>query len=156
MEIEVLSVFEVSRMIKKLDKRIITGNWISIADSYDCSPLPDGENVLKVNFDDATTQDHPEMDLCNSDHAERIIEFAGRLPEPKLFIHCFAGVSRSGAVAKVLNIYLNLMLRINHQHFTAFIKKYDGVICPNPLVERLLWIQIGETLARKSSRFKNT
>ena len=156
MEIEVLSIYQVQKMLKCRDRRIVTCNWISISDGYDVSSLPDGENVLKLNFDDVTTRDNFEMELFNEDHAEQIIAFANRLSIPQLFIHCYAGVSRSGAVSKVLNIYLNLILGVNHQHFTTFINKYDRVIRPNPLVERLLWLQIGETLTRKSSRHKNT
>lgn len=156
MEIEVLSIYHVQKMLKCRDRRIADCNWISISDGYDVSSLPDGENILKLNFDDVTTRDNFEMELFNEDHAAQIIAFADRLTIPQLLIHCYAGVSRSGAVSKVLNIYLNLLIGVNHRHFAAFINKYDRVIRPNPLVERLLWLQIGETLARKNSRNRHT
>lgn len=142
MEIELLSRDEVKTMIKHGDDRIKTCHWISISDDYDESPLPDNRNILKVYFDDAVTQDHPDMDLFDNNDAKRIITFVQHLPPTPLYVHCYAGVSRSGAVGKVLNIYLNLMLRPNPADFKRFIAKYDNAIQPNRRVEQLLWLEI--------------
>lgn len=62
-------------------------------------------NKLLLEFDDLTRK-HEDSDALFSDkHAEKLIEFVQGLPDTvnHIVIHCLAGVSRSGAVAKFLS-----------------------------------------------------
>ena len=56
----------------------------------------------------------------------------------KLFyIHCDAGISRSGAVGYILNEYFNKYLIDNKEDY-KFFEMNNSQIMPNPLVVRLL------------------
>ena len=69
----------------------------------------DYKNVLNLEFDDVTDQDSEGNVLFNREHGEKIIEFVELNKHVEtLFVHCLAGVSRSGAVGLFLNdIYGN-------------------------------------------------
>lgn len=148
-------VYEVRKMLKCRDQHIVTCNWTSISDDYECCSLSDRENILKLNFDDVTAQEVEmeifirlrhlsehcpetvqedlEMELFNEDHPEQIIAFAKRLTIPAAIYSLLCRSipqrhSKQGAEH----------LRANQQHFAAFIRKFDGVIQPNPRVERQL------------------
>lgn len=69
-----------------------------------------GENLtpdmdaLYLDFSDV---DEPEENgLMTDEQAEEIVEFIRLNSERPLLVHCFAGISRSGAVAKFANFYL--------------------------------------------------
>lgn len=125
-------------------------NWhfdkwiISIYSEGSYSPIHDRFNVLKLNFDDISERDidtdiHNEI-FFNEKHAKEIHEFITSINDDckKLFyIHCDAGISRSGAVGYILNEYFNKYLIDNKEDY-KFFEMNNSQIMPNPLVVRLL------------------
>ena len=117
---------------------------ISICDNGVISPFPDRSNILKLCFDDVT-----EGLLCsfdetsvffNEEKAKQIADFISNIPidtEKEFFIHCAAGISRSGAVGYVLNEWFNKFKSSNNKHYEMF-SQLNPKILPNPLVVRLL------------------
>lgn len=72
----------------------------------------DYSNVLRLVFDDVTEEENEkriksgrqEMQLFTREQAETIVEFISRNSHVKEFyVHCLAGVSRSGAVGTFIN-----------------------------------------------------
>lgn len=121
----------------------IQGKWIiSIFSSGDVSPLPDRYNILKLEFDDITEL-HPGdakagLILFNEEHAKQIHAFVDSISREKPFyVHCDAGVSRSGAVGYLLNEYFNKFKELKRIDNEAFINN-NREILPNPLVVRIL------------------
>ena len=123
----------------------ILGKWIiSIFSSNSYSPISDRFNILKLNFDDIAERDlgstkNSEI-FFNENHAKKIHEFIKNINidnvQP-IYIHCDAGVSRSGAVGYILNEYFNKFLRDNNED-NEFFKRKNSHILPNPLVVRIL------------------
>lgn len=127
------------------------GKWIiSIFSSGDASsendfsPLPDRFNILKLQFDDVTEKEKGVVSdnfiFFNENHAKQIHDFIkGISPDSKkmFFVHCDAGVSRSGAVGFILNEYFNKFISDNKIDNESFFMNNDHIL-PNPLVVRLL------------------
>ena len=67
---------------------------------------PGWEQILKLTFDDIEEKTEDYI-LFNKQHALAILDFIQKLPPEidHIIIHCWAGVSRSGAVAKFLCEY---------------------------------------------------
>ena len=63
-----------------------------------------------------------------------------------LYVNCYAGISRSGAVGDALNIYLNRYIEQNDDYKWFFDNNLG--IQPNSLVHRLLMIELGLTYER--------
>lgn len=107
-------------------------------DSY--SPLPIRFNVLMLNFDDITELLPNESHiLFNEEHAKMISEFIKNIPintNKTLYIHCDAGVSRSGAVGYILNEWFNRYISQNDDYI--WFNTNHKHIMPNPLVVRKL------------------
>lgn len=118
------------------------GNFINIRNSRSIDPnrgIPlDGDNILKLQFDDV--RELPAVRRLPFDKimAGHIIEFVlGCDPSTPLFINCSAGISRSGAVGDVLNRFANTILTDNCADFQAFYRN-NPQIDPNPLVREIL------------------
>ena len=130
---------------KQLTKNL---NWhinkwiISIYSSekeIDFSPLPDRFNILKLQFDDIAEKNNNFI-LFNEDHAKKIHAFIKEIKvndKKDFYIHCDAGISRSGAVGYLLNEYFNKFIVENKIDNEAF-KINNSNIMPNPLVIRIL------------------
>jgi predicted protein tyrosine phosphatase len=76
----------------------------------------------------------------NEKLAKEIHEFINNISEndtKPIYVHCDAGVSRSGAVGYMLNEYFNKFLTNNENDYKAF-NMNNSHIMPNPLVVRLL------------------
>jgi predicted protein tyrosine phosphatase len=155
MKIELLSLNDVYVMLGKLDPKITNHSWISITGSDYHSPLPDKPNILKVKFDDIYAQYYPRMMLFDAKIAERIIDFAEGISGNHLIIHCFAGISRSGAVGEVLNSYLNQDLTVNQLDYDRFIKKYGKKIYPNRMVKNILLQTLRERQTQRDFNHEN-
>lgn len=128
-------------------------NWyknkwiISIYSSESFSPLPDQYNILKLQFDDVSEKDIGGWsnipDTCiffDEEHAKAIHSFIDKIrsdSEKEFYIHCDAGISRSGAVGTLLNEYFNKFLGIHRMDNESFIMN-NSHIMPNPLVVRVL------------------
>jgi len=120
-----------------------SANFISIYENNSYFPFPDRFNILKLCFDDVTetdynTPDKDELVFFNKDHAIQIKNFIDSINKNRiLYIHCKAGISRSGAVGYVLNEYFNKYLKLNKIDNESFINNNKQIL-PNPLVVRLL------------------
>ena len=131
-------------------------NFISIFSSKDFSPLPDLPNILKLEFDDITETDIPQVHadgspliLFGREQAERIVRFVLAADRQKILaVHCDAGISRSGAVGEQLNEYFNRIVEDRPGDYAKFSEDNGGVI-PNPRVARILREALEELLVRK-------
>ena len=65
----------------------------------------DWKHVLKLNFDDITEEEPAPFKLFTEKQAKQLIKFVHSLPEDvrHITVHCWAGISRSGAVGKFLS-----------------------------------------------------
>jgi predicted protein tyrosine phosphatase len=114
---------------------------ISIAGNGAAPFFPnDTESILTLNFDDTMTDDH-DVDnhgLFTAAQARRIIAFVrknnARSGPVNLYIHCAAGISRSGAVA----LFANELLALNMTGFRA----NNPAIQPNLFVYDILCSQL--------------
>jgi predicted protein tyrosine phosphatase len=144
-----MKIFVVPRQYikKEIEKNQnwILGKWIiSIFSIGSYSPISDRFNVLKLNFDDISERDidtnsHNEI-FFDENHAKKIHEFIDNISEndaKPIYVHCDAGVSRSGAVGYILNEYFNKFITNNENDYKAF-NVNNSHIMPNPLVVRLL------------------
>lgn len=138
---------------KQIEKDInwINEKWIiSIFSSFypNYSPIPiDKSNVLKLQFDDVSEKDMDsrgvekyDLIFFNQDHAKQIHNFIKNINDNGIkpfYIHCDAGVSRSGAVGYMLNEWFNKFINLNRNDNESFIMN-NPYIMPNPLVVRLL------------------
>lgn len=117
-------------------------NFISIRHSAETDPncaVPvDGENILKLRFDDATEDPEHALVLFNAEIAAEIVRFIRKIdPRRRLFVNCGAGISRSGAIGEVLNDYFNRYLEFNALDDEYF-WRVNRQIQSNPLVRRIL------------------
>jgi protein tyrosine/serine phosphatase len=55
-----------------------------------------------------TTQFPDNDDGIPSDEAQRLVDFIKKHPDKDFIVHCFMGISRSGAVAKFINEYYDM------------------------------------------------
>lgn len=146
MKINVLSRSQIKRMHKK-DPMFHKNNWIiSIFSSemeqgcQSYSPLPNASTVLKLKFDDVTEKDPDYYIHFNENTAKKIVDFIKNIVDDGLkdmYVHCDAGVSRSGAVGYMMNEYFNKFLNQNKED-DEFFKKTNSFIMPNPEVVRIL------------------
>ena len=109
------------------------------------SPLPNLPNVCKLCFDDVTEKDKEQNVIhFNKEHAQKIMEFLKTVKDDgkmEFYVHCDAGVSRSGAVGYLLNEYFNKFLKMNRIDNEAF-RMNNSHIMPNPEVMRILKIEM--------------
>ena len=146
MRINVVSRTYVRKMMFK-DQNWYKDKWIiSIFSTPVCcplaafSPFPNASNVLKLQFDDVTERD-TDADLTHFTiaQAEQIKEFISKIKDDgsrDIWVHCDAGISRSGAVGYVLNEYFNKFLttnRVDQNYFETM-----NNVMPNSEVVRLL------------------
>ena len=117
-------------------------NFISIRHAAEkdpnCAVPVDGENILKLRFDDAVEDPGHTLVLFDAAMAGEIVRFVRRIDtDCLLFVNCGAGVSRSGAVGEVLNDYFNRYLGFNAPDDEYF-RRLNPQILPNPRVRRVL------------------
>lgn len=107
--------------------------------------------ILSLQFDDLRDDEVEKYTLMGSkptlfskEQANQVIDFIRVLQEEQkdseLVIHCHAGISRSGAIARFIADYLKIPF-------------FDPLIRPNKYVLRTLWKVIDERQA--TDRFKN-
>ena len=124
----------------------VVGKWIiSIFSHEDFSPLPDRYSILKLEFDDVTELDKGENEklvFFNQNHAVKIHDFIKDIANcanhsNELYVHCDAGISRSGAVGYMLNEWFNKYIETNSEDNKFFLQKNPHIM-PNPLVVKIL------------------
>lgn len=131
-------------------------DFISIFSSKDFSPLPDLPNILKLEFDDITEMDIPQVHadgspliLFNRGHAEKVVQFVQAADRRKILaVHCDAGVSRSGAVGEQLNEYFNRIMEDAPDDYALFFKENEDII-PNCRVAKILHEVLEELLGMR-------
>ena len=117
-------------------------NFISIRNSTEkdpnCAVPVEGDNILKLSFDDAVEDPDHTLVLFDAAMAGEIVRFVRRIDTDRLlFINCGAGVSRSGAVGEVLNEYFNRFLESDPAD-DGFFRRMNPQILGNSLVRRIL------------------
>lgn len=148
MKIYVVARYEVEEALERDPQWFIGKYIISIFSKGDSSPLPDRYNILKLNFDDVAECGEigwgdvfaESVIFFNEGHAKAIHDFIEPIKSndrKEFYVHCDAGVSRSGAIGLVLNDWFNRFLTVNHNDDESF-KMNNSHIMPNPLVVRLL------------------
>jgi predicted protein tyrosine phosphatase len=147
MKIKVVSRHFVEKQMNS-NPNWIQNKWIiSIYSNNSISPLPNRFNILKLQFDDVSERDLDSWNSAidntiffNEDQAKQIHEFISSIPansEKIFYVHCDAGVSRSGAVGYILNEWFNKFITTNKED-QSFFQINNSHIMPNPLVVRLL------------------
>ena len=92
------------------------------------------ENLLVLYFDDV---DEGQPNAMTPLQAKQIVDFV-RIEDPRpIFVHCTAGISRSGAVGEVLNWYFNRYLENNEVEYRLFEQRHRDIV-PNAHVRNLL------------------
>jgi len=157
---------EIKQLIKEkyidFDKyNIISVNTFCFQNRRDVDEEEEMRELLKDNLDsclflkfDDITEDglkrckessNPKMRcaefrLFNDGDAKKILAFAQKTLNDKknLYVHCTAGVSRSGAIGLFLNRYTNKILEDNQEDFQYNENLNFTRIIPNPHVSRIL------------------
>ena len=156
MKIYVRSRAEIREILKTNNEFIKKNYFISIYSSNieysqsmdgkpQQSPLPDRWNVCKLCFDDVTEQNKEHNVIhFNKEHAQKVLDFLKTVKDDgkmEFYVHCDAGVSRSGAVGYLLNEYFNKFLKMNRIDNEAF-RMNNSHIHPNPEVIRILKLEM--------------
>ncbi len=146
----IVSVFTLSRAEAKYYSKGLLNDSTAMISIYcpgtgeDEGPLFNFTNprLLSLGFHDITRETDDllgdSLVLFNEEQAEEIVEFVKRIHEDNnpimLLIHCYAGISRSGAVGRAVAEYTGLSEEFEplHRHIT-----------PNPHVVSLLRRKFG-------------
>ena len=120
-------------------RRIISINNVSF--SAEPPPFsgefPHAENLLVLYFDDV---DEGQPHAMTSEQAKQLVDFVCTGDDRSIFVHCTAGISRSGAVGEVLNWYFNRYLKDNQGDYLLFQLMHRDLV-PNAHVRRLLLME---------------
>lgn len=169
MKIRVFSRNTTKRLLERKEAEVKYKNTIFISintfskdyategnkDGAEPTPIPDKflDKTLVLHFDDATeatvSRTGVSFKLFNKEMAWAICKFIEsklkEFPETDtIWVHCTAGISRSGAVGVVLNDYFNKFLENNPEDFYEFKHKgHERMLDPNPLVVRILKNELG-------------
>lgn len=156
MIINVMSLHRATNVI--IDNKHLK-NWISIRDNgYPEIYIAIDKfcnNVCALEFDDIThynvthdlimpmykeIKEKRELIYFDKTHAKQIIEFADKIYRSgeELNIHCFAGKSRSQAVGYALNVYYNLYLNDNQEHFLRNLEVNNYKFMPNSEILQIM------------------
>jgi len=139
MEIKILSRAEALTLRFTHPEIIETINIISINDKSDKNAFSNAENILSLTFSDIeedyfdfSEYNQNQLILFERKHTNKIIEFAEKMDKNKpLIVHCFAGISRSAAVALFIQAIYG-----TKEDFIQLFQTYD--IDPNRFVFRRL------------------
>ena len=128
--------------------RIISINNIS----FPAEPPPfskehlTAKNLLVLFFDDVEEG----ANAMTAEQAEQIADFVLRPGDDRpIIVHCSAGISRSGAVGDVLNLYFNRYLADDEADYREFRLRHPD-LAPNAHVRKLL---LDELRNRDAGRF---
>ena len=99
------------KMFTAKDEFFKNNNFISIGEQEGYEGVSaNGANILKLVFDDASPAETG-CTLFSPEQAQSIKKFVDTIDKTKaLYVNCFAGSSRSGAVGTVINDYVNCYL----------------------------------------------
>lgn len=139
MKIHVMSYGEASA--NKNNIKTANAPIISILGSYKTQEaiFKDYENALTIIFDDIEkemTYDGEKLTLFNEGHAEQILDFIEKHKNSDIFyVHCYAGISRSGAIGRFMCEKLNEKNPEDRQWFADHV---EFRIMPNTHILKVL------------------
>lgn len=93
------------------------------------------DNVLNLEFDDVTEDvinDNVKFTSMTIEQAKKCVDFIDRNKGKTFIVHCFAGISRSGAVSQFIYDFYN------DENIYEKFKEYNSHIMPNNYVLTLL------------------
>ncbi len=154
MKIRVYSRYDIERIFREYEKNksLLENSFIisistpvqkgSNAESENSPILAGFKNVLRLWFEDIGYNFDSKFNVRFDEvHAHQIKIFAetALLENKDLIIHCAAGISRSPAIAEVLNEYINKFLTENPNDYEWFYKfGFSISIRPNTFIKHTL------------------
>lgn len=95
-------------------------------------------NLLCLYFDDVSDPIRENGVFMTEEDADRIFNFLDRIDRNRtLFIHCTAGISRSGAVGEVLDRFCNCCQEHHEEDHIMFLRRHRHLV-PNRWVRRIM------------------
>ncbi|MBS1368499.1 MAG: hypothetical protein HPZ91_00965 [Lentisphaeria bacterium] len=95
-------------------------------------------NLLVLYFDDVADPVREKGIFMTPEDGDAIVGFIRRLDRSRqLYVHCTAGISRSGAVGEMLDWYFNCCLESHCEDHAMFLRRHPCLI-PNRWVSRVL------------------
>lgn len=138
------------KMIPSNDEFFKNNNFISIGEQEGYEGVSaTGSNILKLVFDDASPSEAG-CTLFTPKQARSIKQFVDTIDKTKaLFVNCYAGVSRSGAVGTVINDYVNCYLNgcKKNEDWDLFFQRNPQIL-PNAYVMRVMCEEFGLSYER--------
>ena len=133
------------KMVPANDEFFKNNNFISIGEQEGYEGVSaTGSNILKLVFDDASPSESG-CTLFTPEQARSIKQFVDTIDKTKaLFVNCYAGVSRSGAVGTVINDYVNCYLNDckKNDDWDLFFQRNPQIL-PNAYVMRVMREEFG-------------
>ena len=128
------------KMFTVKDEFFKNNNFISIGEQEGYEGVSaNGANILKLVFDDASPAETG-CTLFSPEQARSIKKFVDTIDKSKaLYVNCFAGISRSGAVGTVINDYANCYLNDckKNEDWDLFFQRNPQIL-PNAYVMRVM------------------
>ena len=128
------------KMFTAKDEFFKNNNFISICEQEGYEGVSaNGSNILKLVFDDASPAETG-CTLFSPEQAQTIKKFVDTIDKTKaLYVNCFAGISRSGAVGTVINDYVNCYLNDckKNTDWDLFFQRNPQIL-PNAYVMRVM------------------
>ena len=128
------------KMFPPKDEFFKNNNFISIGEQEGYEGVSaNGANILKLVFDDASPAETG-CTLFSPEQARSIKKFVDTIDKTKaLYVNCFAGISRSGAVGTVINDYVNCYLNDckKNEDWDLFFQRNPQIL-PNAYVMRVM------------------
>lgn len=138
------------KMIPANDEFFKNNNFISIGEQEGYEGVSaNGANILKLVFDDASSSEAG-CKLFTPEQALQIKTFVDKIDKAKpLFVNCYAGISRSGAVGTVINDYVNCFLNDYRKNddWDLFFQRNPQIL-PNAYVMRVMREEFGLSYER--------
>lgn len=96
-------------------------------------------NLLELRFDDVADPVREAGGVFMSEaDGDAVLAFVKRMDRTRqLYVHCTAGITRSGAVGEVIDWFVNCCLEKNHEDHAMFLRRHPYLV-PNRWVRRIL------------------
>jgi predicted protein tyrosine phosphatase len=116
-KIEFLSEARAKKLAPMADSALI-----SISDWKDVELVDGWNHLLRLQFMDADV-DEAWMILFDDDMAQKTLDFVATLPPTvtRLYVHCWAGISRSAAMAKFFSELFKLPFNENYTQYNRLV-----------------------------------
>ncbi|MEI3002763.1 MAG: hypothetical protein V8T86_18060 [Victivallis sp.] len=89
-------------------------------------------NLLELRFDDVADPVREAGGVFMSEaDGDAVLAFVKRMDRTRqLYVHCTAGITRSGAVGEVIDWFVNCCLEKNHEDHAMFLRRHPYLV-PN-------------------------